>query len=598
MTNARLRRFRHPLGAALALGAACAGVVMLDSGGIDAAAQAPAPAAPITINSTVPAELNAGGGGAPNATLDQAARFAWQEFIALNWPAALQTGQNRDTPAADCRFGDPACAARPLTWQTFRAKAEIFIPATRGPSPSYDALPDYSSIYATNIPACPGVTPPSSPAWVNLDETTEIGLTAMYSGSGIPTPTAQNSAPQLIRFTAKANRAEFQYAQQIGAQQHIPATLKANTVSYVPTNGSPPAGSSNLVSLPNNTIEIKAGWRQLNPATDDPSRFHTTRVRYYEGASGNSCYREAIWGLVSLHIIQKTQSAPYFIFATFEQADNIRTATGVRTEDADGNVIAAQPCRNDQRAPCPTTPTTVYRDSPNRGTPPQVALSPASAAYCTNNTATPPPNRLYYLNTAGQTSTPTGGYICINARQHPIPPAVIAVNQQAHAAIAAYNRANGIAASPWSYYKLINVQYRPMTLTTPGQPYTGPDASTFYQSNSVVESNYTLQNFSGRLIPPAGTKGDFASYFGLGGPGVTVPTLYYRQAGHSAATSYNMGGCMGCHATAQRLGGDFSFILLGGAVNAPETIPQPTRRGARNVDSRRRLLWEGPVRRR
>jgi hypothetical protein len=130
-------------------------------------------------------------------------------------------------------------------------------------------------------------------------------------------------------------------------------------------------------------------------------------VRYYEGASGNSCCR-AIWGLVSLHIIQKTQSAAYFIFATFEQADNIRTATGVRTEDADGNVIAAQLCRNDQRAPCPTTPTTVYRDSPRPSTPPQIGLGPANAAYCTNNTATPPPNRLYYLNTAGQTSTPTG----------------------------------------------------------------------------------------------------------------------------------------------------------------------------------------------
>ena len=601
MRNARLRRFKRPLGAIFTLAAAAGGLILLDASGVDAAAQTPPAPVPITISSTVPVELNAGNGGAPNATLDQAARFAWQEFIALNWPAALQTGYNRDTPAADCRFGDPACAARPLTWETFRGKAEIFTPVERQSSPSYDALPDYNNIYQDAVQPCPGVTPLTSPAWVNLDETSEIGLTAMYSGAGIPTPTAENSAPQLVRFTAKANRAEFNYAQQIGALHGLRTTLQNGTQAYVPVHGSPPAGSSNLVSLPNNTIEIKAGWRQLNPATEDVSRFHTTRVRYYEGASGNSCYREAVWGLLSLHIIQKTQSAPYFIFATFEQADNIRTEAGLPTEDRDGNVIAVQPCRSDQQAPCPTTPTTHYQDSPNpgtptRATPPTVSLRPANAPYCTSNTATPPPNRLYYLNTFGETATPTGGYVCINARQHPIPPAIIAVNQQAHAAIDAYNQANGIAASPWSYYKLINVQFRPMTLTTPGQPYTGPDASTFYQSNSVVESNYTLQNFSGRLAGNTGTKSDYASYFGLDGPGV-VPTLYYRQAGQTGATSYNMGGCMGCHATAQRAGGDFSFILLNGAVNGPEPIPQPSRSGARGVDFRRASGWEAPPRR-
>jgi hypothetical protein len=48
---------------------------------------------PITIGSAVPSELNPTGGGAPAATMQQAAAFAWQEFIALNWPAAPQTGQ-------------------------------------------------------------------------------------------------------------------------------------------------------------------------------------------------------------------------------------------------------------------------------------------------------------------------------------------------------------------------------------------------------------------------------------------------------------------------------------------------------------------------
>jgi hypothetical protein len=40
----------------------------------------------IDVNPTLPSDI-AGAGGAPAATLQQAAAFAWQEFIALNWPA-------------------------------------------------------------------------------------------------------------------------------------------------------------------------------------------------------------------------------------------------------------------------------------------------------------------------------------------------------------------------------------------------------------------------------------------------------------------------------------------------------------------------------
>ena len=63
--------------------------------------------------------------GASNATLQQAATFAWQEFIALNWPAVNQTGgpNQRDMPDTTKFFGDQSV---PLVWQTYRAKVEIF----------------------------------------------------------------------------------------------------------------------------------------------------------------------------------------------------------------------------------------------------------------------------------------------------------------------------------------------------------------------------------------------------------------------------------------------------------------------------------------
>ncbi len=80
-------------------------------------------------------------GGAQNANLTQAAVFAWQEFIGLNWPAAAGT---RETPDRSQFFGQNGTAGgSPLVWETFRAKVELFPgngSASQGPH-GWDAGP-------------------------------------------------------------------------------------------------------------------------------------------------------------------------------------------------------------------------------------------------------------------------------------------------------------------------------------------------------------------------------------------------------------------------------------------------------------------------
>ena len=162
----------------------------------------------ITVNSNsrdVPSELNPPfinnrSGGAPNATPAQAAAFAWQEFIALNWPATKQSGKEgqRDAPSAACHFGDPSCTG-PTVWETFRSKVEIF-PGVGSPpgysaldktSFGYDALPQYN--YNQAVPACDPAQQNDPVPWVNLDETDQITLDNMYAGN----------APPLHRTTAR-----------------------------------------------------------------------------------------------------------------------------------------------------------------------------------------------------------------------------------------------------------------------------------------------------------------------------------------------------------------------------------------------------------
>jgi hypothetical protein len=201
--------------------------VILACCGKNASLAQPTGSIPITISSTVPNtvpnELNPSGGGAPMATMQQAAAFAWQEFIALNWPAVNQTGgpNQRDTPDNNCRFGDPKCNG-PLVWETFRSKVEIFPgqgnpPGYPGvvpndPSFGYDALPSYVYGPATPGNAC-DTPPPTGTVWINLDETDQITLASMFAGVA-PTQAAGNSLPQLVRFLAKANRTEYVYVAQ------------------------------------------------------------------------------------------------------------------------------------------------------------------------------------------------------------------------------------------------------------------------------------------------------------------------------------------------------------------------------------------------
>jgi hypothetical protein len=535
----------------------------------------------ITVSPDVPSDIP---GGAPTASLQTAAAFAWQEFIALNWPAKAGV---RDTADQSQKFGAPTTG--PLVWHTYRAKNEIFpggnsasLPPhgytpTGGPNYGYDDPPKYiynaAAVGSTDgqVQPCTGQAPVLQPAWINLDEVTQIGLDSMFAGV-VPAASTTNSSPQLIRFMAKANRTHYNYIAShsywyLGA----PRTMATRNFTAAVRSGTfPPA--SPYISFPTGTIETKAAFRPLTPQEVQSKRFFSTRVRYYEqDANGTPCYREDTWGLIALHLIQKTPSAPAFVFATFEQADNLLTTVNGQTvpvEDVDGNVV--------NPSPTATSPALTYTDSPTN---PQVSVNPSNAPFC--NTSGRP--QLYYQNISGQTGVPTGGSICVNQRDHAIPPPIVAVNQAAHAAIAAYSTANGIENSPWAYYKLVNVQAYPFNVTDiVADPNSPRNAATFYQANIVVETNYTLQNFSGRV---AG-NGAPTNYTNAGA--LYQQNAYVLNANGSLNKSYGMGGCMGCHAVAQSTqGGDFSFITTERPAGAPET---PAQASSEEIKARYRAL--------
>jgi hypothetical protein len=118
-------------------------------------------------------------------------------------------------------------------------------------------------------------------------------------------------------------------------------------------------------------------------------------------------------------------------------------------------------------------------------------------------------------------------------------------------------------------------------------PYTAnnPAPSTYYQANIVVETNRSLQLFSGGLSPTISTDWN--------ADGSPHKNSYY--GGHF----YNMGGCMGCHGSQGQnpfgQAGDFSVILARGSVSQPEAPAIETSQGLTAVLRNRTLISQPPT---
>ena len=504
------------------------------------------------ISSEFPIDIE---GGAPNASYEEAAMFAWQQFIALSWPALPET---RDMPDNDQVFGDSSFTG-PLVWETYRHKVEIY--PGQGDSPpgffddpdlayGYDSLPPFYMYGDGEVLPCEGQEVPDSPALVNLDELTQIGLNYMFSGSS-PSESDINNDPQLIRFLAKANKTHYEYvvdpATSYWSHSDAYTNAVANFKAVSDGNGTPSTLPGPVIDFPDGMVEIKGAFRELTDEELNSGRYHVTTVRYYEqdDADLNSaCYRESEWGLVGLHIIHKTPSAPSFIFATFEQADNLTDTNGSPVEDEDGNVINPFTANS-------TTPLLNYAD----GDPPTLDI--IGEIFCET-----PGKRLYYEEVGPElfgvdSGLPYEGFICQNLRDRNIPGTVVDVNSLVHDAIADYNEENGLEDSPWLYYKLVNVQWQPFDISEiDSEDPEGPRGeAVFFLNNIVIETDYTLQIFSGNIFfdsessgPPSNLPPNFDNF---DPERTTYQNLLTFDDNGNLQNTYNMGGCQGCHGQAQ-----------------------------------------------
>lgn len=213
--------------------------------------------------------------------------YAWQVFIAANWPAKAGA---RGVPDKTATFG---AAGKSTVWETYKTTTELFLANGANPGP-WDPTGSLSAKRVLKFHS-------KAPAELQLGPTIRQAVGGWLID--------KNSNPTYYEIAV--NKTSYDYVLNQGFYDAKNLT------------------SSATVDFPTGSLEVKAAWRILT-ASDTASRFHTVSAQVMTfDANGNptGTYAAQTVGLVGLHLVYKAKGFPQWIWATFEQVDNAPNAS-------------------------------------------------------------------------------------------------------------------------------------------------------------------------------------------------------------------------------------------------------------------------------
>ncbi|WP_434345339.1 cytochrome c family protein [Myxococcus virescens] len=432
--------------------------------------------------------------------------FAWQQFIALNWP---ESGMDGGTAG----FGTPG-DLEPVQWQTYMSTGQLFLPDGGAP-----------------------------PAWGTQARITdaclaEAGLSVAQARERLPLMVASKFAENFfpgsanqafpfdgspawlgapgdtnVWYDVKVNQPEYDYIVDAGLYN------AANQLALV-DSGVPvvlPQGAYQPAPGSVGAIELKSAWMEVANPSD--ARWNTYKLSpaVVVDPSTQRC-RTATVALVGLHIIHATQSQPSIIWATFEHEANA----------PDQGTDAGTGAWNFFDAACSPRTLTVPANCAADGTSTEVTVG------CEPNV--PPP---YHIGDGCPGPVPIQV-----TRLTPIDPMAKRVNQ-----LVQQNIATHFPDSVWKHYVLVNVLWSTNPSPSPTKPAKAPlPFAAPTPSGSVAIANTTMETYIQRtadfgqgpqasncivchrnatLAGKTGIASDFSFVFGLaqGLPPSQAPSL-------------------------------------------------------------------------
>ncbi|HEY1751192.1 MAG TPA: hypothetical protein VGG29_08005 [Caulobacteraceae bacterium] len=452
---------------------------------------------------------------------------AWQMFLSLQWPTNNQ-GQAAPT-LTDTAFGEPH-------WTLWHNSSTIF--QTDGAKPA----------------ACGGGALRAMALTRDMTKPVSKGLMAFSPAATAGTNPRSTRFLGVISAVGELNVAKLEEISQAFSGPMIDQNgqfvfyeimIDPNEVGYLCDNSLYNINGQvaftkggGKVDMPHGTpnadwsgsYELKFAWKIIGPK-DDASRFYTTpAVVMDQGPNGQPIERKVTVGLVGMHIGHKSETSPQWIWATFEQVDNL----------AVDNV--AHPNLNPSFFD-PNCPICTVDQQPQQG----------------SNGAYP--------------RVPTQAW-----RTIPIPPDKLHLNQEAQAVLAKMG-------SIWQYYQLIDTQWPTGPRAKPANPLgqlpdpitnkSGGDPTPVYLTNITMETYFQGGNepaCNGMELP--GNVNCPANPTTWTSPQNNKPPPIAQANSSNVFVSES---CMGCHSsagvytsynpttqqgtTSGQLTGDFSWLL-------------------------------------
>lgn len=279
----------HGLGVPAAGLALLAGGCTLPQSGAESAGTPPpaveTPAASFAAHAPAPAPQSCSLPRAapnPQANFTAFSNYAWELFVAVNWPA--RQGY-RGFPDCGRRLGSPG----PTVWESYKTVDQIFLAGAADPGPWNQGGLDNQLHFRAKAP-------PELPV--------EDAIKQAVGGWVID----RNGNPTYY---------------QVAVNQ--------TTYDYVRSNRFYNADVLNRatnVQFPDGALEVKGAWRIVTTA--EASRYHTMPAQvmtFDRNGNPTGQYHSAVLGLTGLHVVYKAPGFPQWTWATFEHVDNAPDAS-------------------------------------------------------------------------------------------------------------------------------------------------------------------------------------------------------------------------------------------------------------------------------
>jgi hypothetical protein len=240
--------------------------------------------------------------------------YSWKLFIALNWPAKAN---KRGIPDKTKDISD---VTAPRVWETWKSISDIYLPDGDAPS-DWDA-PVTASPNEKVLPfAMVGPV---------LEEFNQVDAAGFPVGHLV----ARNRT--YVRYEIRVNQKQFDNIRD--KKLYLRETLEK-----AQSNGTP-------IVFDNQSIEIKAAWRELKSPEDDgqKDRYYHVRARAVDPETNTTEVKD--FALIGFHIGQKTATRRQWTWSTFEHVDMLE----VGANSPPGTLASLQLALNDEAATPPT----------------------------------------------------------------------------------------------------------------------------------------------------------------------------------------------------------------------------------------------------